>query len=93
MGISYDLKRWLWWLADDKLVPLLHMMKKVTESSDVSNSFMLSFMGKLNRYMFLVTGGQWQRGFLLPLRDSRLPPIYMWEVSDPRSRQPGGWST
>ena len=91
MGISYDLKRWLWWLADDKLVPLLHMMKKVTESSDVSNSFMLSFMGKLNHYQFLVPGGQWQRGFLLPLQDSRLPPIYMWEVSDLAREQAAWW--
>ena len=91
LGISYDLKRWLWWLADDKLVPLLHMMKKVAESSEVSNSFMLSFMGKLNHYMFLVPGGQWQRGFLLPLQDSRLPPIYMWEVSDLAKEQAAWW--
>ena len=91
LGISYDLKKWLWWLADDKLVPLLHKIKKVSDSTEVSNSFMLSLMGKLNHYQFLVPGGQWQRGFLQPLQDSRLPPIYMWTISDLAREQAAWW--
>ena len=91
LGISYDLENWRWWLADDKLVPLLHMMRKVSVSNEVSNSFMMSLMGKINHYQFLVPGGQWQRGFLLPLQDSSLPPIYMWSVSDLAKEQAAWW--
>ena len=91
LGISYDLQKWLWWLADDKLVPLLHMLNKLAKSSEVSNSFMLSLTGKINHYMFLVPGGRWQRGFLLPLQDSRLPPIHMWQVSDLARAQAEWW--
>ena len=93
LGISYNLQKWLWWLAEDKLVPLLHMLKRVAESQEVSNSFMLSLLGKLNHYMFLVPGGQWQRGFLLPLQDSRLPPVFMWQVSDLARSQAEWWMT
>jgi hypothetical protein len=91
LGISYDLRKWLWWLADDKLVPLLHMLKRVKDSEEVSNGFMQSLVGKLNHYMFLVWGGQWQRGFLLQLQDSRLPSVFMWLVSDLARLQAEWW--
>ena len=91
LGISYDLHKWTWWLAADKLVPLLHMLNQLKESEEVHNGFMQSLLGKLNHYMFLVPGGQWQRGFLLPLQDSRLPPMFMWLVSDLARLQAKWW--
>ena len=91
LGISYDLRRWVWWLAEDKLIPLLHMFKRVKESEEVPNGFMESLCGKINHYSFLVPGGQWQRGFLLPMQDSRFPTMFMWLVSDLARLQAQWW--
>ena len=71
LGVMYDLRRWVWWLSDDKLVPLILMLVKVRDSEVVENGFMMSLNGKLNHYMWLVPGGLWQRGFLLRLQDSK----------------------
>ena len=91
LGISYDLERWVWWLADDKLTPLLHMLDKVKKGGEVSNSHMMTLLGKINHYMALVPHGQWQRGFLLPLQSSLLPPVFMWTVSELARAQADWW--
>ena len=67
LGIMYDLKEWRWWLSDDKLIPLLLLLREVVENDAVTNGAMMTLNGKLNHYMHLVPGGCWQRGFLLNL--------------------------
>ena len=81
LGINYDLKRWVWRLSDDQLIPMLWMFKEVEESDTVENSLVISFNGKLNHYMWLVSGGPWQRGFLLRLQNELKPSGFKVKVS------------
>jgi hypothetical protein len=90
-GISYDLKRWVWWLSEDKMVPLLLSLAEVRDSKEVENRLMQSVNGKLNHYMWLVPGGPWQRGFLLRMQDSRLKPNFMFPVTDLARLQAAWW--
>jgi hypothetical protein len=91
LGINYDLRRWVWWLAEDKLVPVILMMAKVRDSENVDNSHMMSLNGKLNHYMWLVPGGPWQRGFLIRLQDSSLEGTHMYKVTDLAREQAAWW--
>ena len=93
LGISYDLKRWVWFLTDDKLVPLLLSLAEVCDNKTVRNGGMMTLNGKLNHYMFLVPGGTWQRGFLLPLQDSRESPSKEFLVTDCARKQAAWWIT
>ena len=47
-GISYDLERWVWYISDDKLIPLLISLSDVKENSKIGNGHMMSLNGKLN---------------------------------------------
>ena len=67
LGIMYDIKEWRWWLSEDKLVPILNLLKMVTDEKEVTNRVMMTLNGKLTNYMHLVPSGCWQRGFLLKL--------------------------
>ena len=91
LGISYNLKTWSWWLSEDKLGPFITMLARVRDSRKISNEHMLSLNGKLNHYMWLVPSGPWQRGFLLPLQDSRGQGNLLFEVSDLAKEQADWW--
>ena len=91
LGIMYDLKDWVWWLSEDKLIPLILMLAKVRDSKVIDNSHMLSLNGKLNHYMWLVAGGPWQQRFLLRLQDSRQGHGVMFKVTDLARLQAAWW--
>ena len=92
-GISYDLERWVWYISDDKLIPLLISLSDVKENSKIGNGHMMSLNGKLNHYMWLVPGGPWQRGFLLRLQDSTKPTGFMFDVTETVKKQAAWWIT
>ena len=54
---------------------------------------MMSLNGCLNHYMWLVPGGQWQRGFLLRLQDSLKPHGFMFEIPETVKLQAAWWTT
>ena len=91
LGITYDLRKWVWYLSEDKLVPLLLALEEVKNSHEVANGQMMTINGKLNHYMYLVPGGTWQRGCLLTLQDSRENSSKMFEVSDTARTQAAWW--
>ena len=93
LGITYDLERWVWRLSQDKLIPLLWMLKEVADSSQVENSLAMSLNGKINHYMWLVEDGPWQRGFLLRLQNSAKPPGQKMKVSSLAKEQAEWWIT
>ena len=72
-GISYDLKRWVWWISEDKLLPILSALQRNVVCDKIENSQVMLVNGKLNQYMRLVPEGPWQRGFLLRLQDATKP--------------------
>ena len=90
-GISYDLQRWTWYLADDKLIPLLISLKEVSEADVVDNGQLLSLTGKLNHFMWLVPGGPWQRGFLLKIQHSEKPSGYKVKMTPLAKAQAAWW--
>ena len=91
LGISYDLKRWVWRLPKDKLTPLLWNLKEVKESDTIENQLAMSLNGKLNHYMWLVPDGPWQRGFLLRLQEPMKPPTYNVKVPELAKQQAHWW--
>ena len=91
-GITYDLKRWVWSLSEDKLVPLLMSLSIVEKGSSIDNGHMMSLNGKLNHYMGLVPGGSWQRGFLLRLQDSTKPHNFIFQIPSVAKLQAEWWS-
>ena len=52
---------------------------------------MLSLIGKLNHYQWLVPEGPWQKGFLLQLQDARAPSSDEFDVSDLARVQAAWW--
>ena len=90
LGIMYDLRRWVWWLSEDKLVPLVLLLGRLRDAVEVDNGFMKSLNGKLNHYMWLVPGGLWQRGFLLGLQNSCLD-LDVSVVATDLVRQQASW--
>ena len=91
LGIMYDLKEWRWWLTEDKLIPILSLLTKVSQDEQVKNGEMMTLNGKLNHYMHLVPGGCWQRGFLLKLNDSREPHGVCFKVPELAREQADWW--
>ena len=91
LGISYDLKKWRWWLSKDKLIPILYELNKVCTEEWVTNGQIASLNGKINHYHLLVTGGLWQRGFLISMEDSRQSPNTKVPVSQMAKDQAKWW--
>ena len=91
LGISYDLKRWVWWLSEDKLTPLIIMLGTVRDEENVTNGNMMSLNGKLNHYMWLLPGGPWQQSFLLNMQDSSIPSNIPFKVNELAKEQAGWW--
>ena len=92
LGIDYNLKKWVWRIPEDKLVPLLWILEEIINNSLVENHLAMSLNGKLNHYMWLVPHGPWQRGFILRLQNSNKPPTYKVKVSELAKEQASWWS-
>ena len=91
-GISYDLRRWVWSLSNDKLIPILITLDKIKKGGRVDNGSIMSLNGKLNHYMWLVPNGPWQRGFLLNMQDSTKPSGHFVEINPLAQEQASWWS-
>ena len=91
LGVMFDLDNWTWWISDDKLIPILHLLVLVRDNKEVSNGDLLSLNGKLTHYCQLVPGGPWQRGFLLAMQLKDGPPSTMVEVTDLGRKQASWW--
>ena len=89
-GISYDLQRWVWWISEDKLLPILSALQEVVGCDRIENGQIMSINGKLNHYMWLVPEGPWQRGFLLRLQDSTKPSGSKMTVG-PFAKEQAAW--
>ena len=57
LGIMYDLKKWIWWLSEDKLIPIINLLTRVSEGATITNGQMMTLNGKLNHPMRLVPEG------------------------------------
>ena len=51
LGIDYNLKKWVWRIPEDKLVPLLWILEEIINNSLVEDHLAMSLNGKLNHYM------------------------------------------
>ena len=91
LGIMYNLRTWECWIPQEKLVPILHLLKEVRDQEKINNSSMLSLLGKLNHYQWLVPEGPWQKGFLLRLQDARAPGSEQFTVTDLAREQAAWW--
>ena len=89
--ITYDLKRWVLSLSDDKLIPILITLERIKKGGRIDNGSIMSLNGKLNHYMWLVPNGPWQRGFLLSLQDSSKPSGHMMEINPLAQKQASWW--
>ena len=69
-GISYDLDRWTLFLSEDKMGPLLQSLRELEGREEIDNGHMMTLIGRLNHYQWLVPGGPWQWGFLMRMQDA-----------------------
>ena len=65
LGVMYDTKSFTWWIRDDKLLVMLHMIKKACTEPKISVGHIMSLVGRLLDVRLLVPNSKWQLGYIL----------------------------
>jgi hypothetical protein len=69
-GVMYNTKTFTWWLRDDKLAGIIHMLLMLEEKNTHKLGFVKSLVGKLIHYRLMVPNGKYYLGQLIRISRS-----------------------
>ena len=93
LGVFFDLKNWTWRLPEDRMSRLVHQLEEIIKCPAVTNGFAMMVTGRLTHYRHLVTGGTWERGFLLKLPNTKISKEEWRTVTEEMKVQARWWQS
>ena len=90
LGVSYETDTWHWYIREDKMARIIHLLKEVVECEKMENGRLLSIVGKIVDVATLVPQGRLNLGFLIKEGDSQIQKAMMM-VPSPEARRQARW--